>query len=156
MDNLAEERFKEWMDKNNIPYWYIDQSLESFSPSLRRFMIKRPDFMILLPNFGLIFVDVKDKSQADKYDKFFLFANEVDEYVGMQRTFNIPIWFVISHEKYHYKTWFWIPASDATRAGFVFESKDNKGKFYSVPLNEFVQVSESDGLDRIFSKLFRY
>jgi hypothetical protein len=73
----------------------------------------------------------------------------------MQRTFNIPVWFVISHEKYHYKTWFWIPASDVTRAGFVFDSKDSKEKFYSVPIEKFVQVADTDNLEIIFSKLFR-
>lgn len=156
MENLAEKKFKDWLDKNSIPYWYIDQSLESFSPALRKFLIKRPDFMILLPNFGLIFVDIKNKEQLEKYDKFTLSAEEVDVYIAMQRTFNIPIWFAISHEKYHYKTWFWIPASDITRAGFVFNSKDGKGKFYSIPINEFVQVSDIDNLDRIFNKLFRY
>lgn len=154
MDNLAEEKFKEWLDKNNIPYWYIDQSLESFSPALRKYLTKRPDFMILLPNVGLIFVDVKDKDQAEKYDKFFLFADEVDGYLGMERTFKVPVWFAVSHEKYHYKTWFWIPASDVTRAGFVFESKDGKGKFYSVPIEEFIQVADTDNLGRIFMKLF--
>jgi len=155
MDNLAEKKFKEWLDRNSIPYWYIDQSLESFSPALRKFLSKRPDFMILLPNFGLIFVDVKDKPQAEKYEKFFLYANEVDNYLSMQRTFNVPVWFVISHEKYHYRTWFWIPVSDVTRAGFVFDARDSKGKFYSVPIEEFVQVADTDNLERIFSKLFR-
>jgi len=155
MDNLAEEKFKEWLDRNNIPYGYIDQSLESFSPALKKLMIKRPDFMILLPNFGLIFVDVKNKEQAEKYDKFFLYAKEVDSYLSMQRTFNVPIWFAISHEKYHYKTWFWIPVSDITRAGFVFDSKEGKGKFYSIPIEEFVQVADTDNLERIFNKLFR-
>ena len=70
MDNLAEKKFKEWLDKNKIPYWYIDQSLESFSPALRDYMMKRPDFLILLPNFGLIFVDIKNKEQAEKYENF--------------------------------------------------------------------------------------
>jgi len=154
MDNLAEVKFKEWLDKNSIPYWYIDQSLESFSPALRKYMTKRPDFMILLPNVGLIFVDIKDKEQAEKYDKFFLFADEVDGYLSMERTFKVPVWFAISHEKYHYKTWFWIPASEATRAGFVFDSKDGKGKFYSVPIEGFMQVADTDNLGRIFGKLF--
>ena len=96
MDNLAEEKFKEWMDKNNIPYWYVDQSLDSFSPALRKFMIKRADFMILLPNLGLIFVDVKDKEQLEKYDKFTLSANEVDSYLDMQSIFNTRVWFAMS------------------------------------------------------------
>lgn len=155
MDNLAERKFKEWLDKNSIPYWYIDQSLESFSPALRKYLIKRPDFMILLPNFGLIFVDVKDKAQAAKYDKFFLRAQEVDKYVGMQRTFNIPTWFAISNNNYHYNTWFWIPSSEVTRAGFVFETKKGNEKCYSVPTDSFVQVADTDNLERIFSKLFK-
>jgi hypothetical protein len=103
MDNVAEKRFKEWLDKNNIPYWYIDQTLESFSPALRKYLSKRADFMILLPNFGLIFVDVKEKEELIKYPKFTLFAEEVDGYLSMQRTFGIPVWFAISHEKYHYQ-----------------------------------------------------
>ena len=155
MDNVAEEKFKEWLDKNNIPYWYVDQSLESFSPVLRKMMIKRPDFMILLPNFGMIFVDVKNKEQARKYEKFFMRATEVDKYLTMQRWFNIPVWFAISHEKYHYNTWFWIPISDVTKSGFIFESRERGEKIYSVPLGEFVQVANTDNLERIFSKLFR-
>lgn len=155
MDNLTEKKFKEWLDNNKIPYWYIDQSLESFSPSLKNYFAKRPDFMILLPNFGLIFVDVKNKEQLEKYEKFTLSAEEVDKYVNMQGVFNTKIWFAISHEKYHYKTWFWIPVSDITKSGFVFYSKKKQEKFYSVPVKEFVQVSENDNLKRIFDKLFR-
>ena len=155
MENIAEEKFKQWLDKNKIPYWYIDQTLKSFSPALRKYLIKRPDFMILLPNFGLIFVDVKDKIQAIKYNKFFLRAKEIDKYVRMQRIFNVPTWFVISNKNYHYNTWFWIPCSEITRAGFVFESKKIRKKCYSVPTNSFVQVADTDNLERIFTKLFR-
>jgi hypothetical protein len=57
---------------------------------------------------------------------------------------------------YGHKTWFWIPASDVTRAGFVFFSKEKNEKFYSVPISEFVQVADTDNLQRIFSKLFRF
>ena len=91
MDNLAESKFKEWLDKCNIPYWYIDQSLESFSPALRKYFLKRPDFMILLPNFGLIFVDVKDKELAEKHEKIFIDGIEVEKYLSMQRTLNLQV-----------------------------------------------------------------
>ena len=156
MNNQAEQEFKNWLDKNEIPYWYIQQDLETFSASLKRFFTKRPDFMILLPNLGFIFVDIKDQEPAIKYDKFYLSDEEVDKYVNLQRNFNIQVWFVISNSKYHYKTWFWAPLSKITKAGFVFETKDKMRKCYSVPINEFVQVSENDTLDRIFTKLFEY
>lgn len=154
MDNESEIKFKEWLDTHKVPYWYIDQSLGSFSPELKRLLMKRPDFMILLPNFGFIFVDVKNKCQAEKYPKFFIETTEVDKYLGMQTTLNTPIWFVISHKSYHYKTWFWIPVSNVGRAGFIFNGSDGV-EYYSVPIEEFVQVADTDSLERIFSKLFK-
>lgn len=155
LSNIAERKFKEWLDKNNIPYGYIDQSLDSFSLALKKYLVKRPDFMILLPNFGLIFVDVKNYLPAEKYEKFFLSATEVNNYLSMQRIFNLPTWFVISNENYHYRTWFWIPVSEVTRSGFVFDTKEKNRKCYSVPVREFIQVADTDNLERIFSKLFK-
>jgi len=152
----SEERFKDWLDKNNIPYWYIEQSLETFSPALRELLIKRPDFMIILPNFGLIFVDIKDEHQAEKYDKFFLSVKEVNNYIEMQRIFNIPIWFILSNEEYHYKTWFWIPVVDIPKVAFKFLVKNENRESYSIPISEFTQVSDADNLQRIFSRLLRF
>lgn len=155
MDNLAEEKFKEWLDKNNIPYWYIDQSLESFSPALKRYFSKRPDFIILIPNVGLIFVDVKDKFPAERHDKFFIDANEVDKYSSMQGIFNIKTWFVISNRDYHYKMWSWIAVSEVSQSGFINKSSISGEDYYSVPISDFIHVSESDNLERVFSKLLR-
>jgi hypothetical protein len=42
--SLAEKRFKDWLEKHNIPYFYIKQDLETFSPALKGiFSGKRPD-----------------------------------------------------------------------------------------------------------------
>lgn len=155
MDNLAESKFKEWLDKCNIPYWYIDQSLESFSPALRKYFLKRPDFMILLPNFGLIFVDVKDKELAEKHEKIFIDGIEVEKYLSMQRTLNLQVWFVISNKNFHYKTWYWIPLPEIIRSGLEFDSSKSGQKAYAVPINEFVQVADTDNLERVFSKIFK-
>jgi len=71
MDNIAEFEFKKWLDIHNIPYWYIHQDLETFSNRLKKHFTKRPDFFLLIPNFGFILIDIKDKKSADKYEKFF-------------------------------------------------------------------------------------
>ncbi len=60
----AEHEFKEWLDKHNIAYWYIQQDIETFSPSLKQYMTKRPDFMILIPNLGFILIVFSDISSA--------------------------------------------------------------------------------------------
>ena len=98
INNKAELEFKKWLDKHNIPYWYIEQDIENFSPALRDYFTKRPDFLILIPNIGFILVDIKEKEQAEIHEKFFLNAIETDKYVNLQRRFNLQTWYVISNE----------------------------------------------------------
>ena len=62
----AEAKFQEWLDKNNIPYLYIQQDKEKFA-SFFKTGFKRPDFIILIPNIGLILVDVKYRVISEKY-----------------------------------------------------------------------------------------
>jgi len=69
--DYAEEKFKQWLDKHNLPYFYIKQDSETFSNALRNsFLGKRPDFMILIPNFGFIFVDVKNRRINPDYKTY--------------------------------------------------------------------------------------
>lgn len=156
MQNRAEQEFKNWLDKHNIPYWYISQDIDNFSQALKKFFTKRPDFVILLPNIGLLFVDVKNKEQAVKHNKFFLNAEETDKYVSLQRNFNLQTWYVISNEQYHFNTWFWIPATKALESGFHFISKQTNKKCLSVPVKDFIQVSTDDSLERVFSKILKF
>lgn len=149
----AEKYFKNWLDKHNIPYWYIRQDLDTFSPSLKNYFVKRPDFLILVPNIGFILVDTKDKEMAKKHERFFLNAEEVEKYTNLQRNFNLQIWYAISNQKFHFKTWFWTPIIKVLKSGFIFTPEDADYKCYSVPLDEFIQVSDDDSLERVFTKL---
>jgi len=156
INNVSENKFIKWLNNNKIHYWYIEQSKENFSFRLKELNIKRPDFFILIPNFGFISLDIKDKSTALKHEKFFFSYVEVEKYLRMQRIFNIPCWFVISNKINHYKTWFWIPVSKIIKNGFIFTPKNSTRISYSVPLSEFIQVSDNDSLERVFSKFIRF
>jgi len=35
---------------------------------------------------------------------FFIDSDEVEKYLNLRRIFNLPLWYVISNENYHYKT----------------------------------------------------
>ncbi|MFH1823149.1 MAG: hypothetical protein ABH817_00305 [archaeon] len=153
----AEQGFQNWLDKHKIPYLYIQQDVETFSPALKKYFgTKRPDFMLLIPNLGFIFVDVKYKKINDKYKKFPLDSIETKKYSSLQRKFNLPIWYVISNESYDYKTWFWIPVSKVLEEGRIpkFVSSKSKEYFFAIPIHEFIQISDDDSLDRLFSKCF--
>lgn len=153
----AEEKFKEWLDKHNIPYWYIQQDLATFSISLKKYFgSKRPDFMILIPNLGFIFVDIKCKKIIHGYQKFPLDSEETTTYSNLQRHFNLPVWYVLSNNDYDYKTWFWIPTSKVLEIGKMekYTSSISKNEFFAIPVSEFIQISCDDSLERLFSKIF--
>jgi hypothetical protein len=154
-NNIAEQEFKKWLDKHRIPYWYIQQDIDTFSHKLKDQFTKRPDFFVLTPNFGFILVDVKDKKSARKYEKFFISAEEVEKYMNLQRIFNLPLWYVISNDKYHYKTWFWIPITKVAKIGLIFKPKGRNKDCYSVPISEFIKVSDDDSLERFFVKILK-
>jgi len=150
----AELKFKEWLDRHNIPYFYIKQDPEAFASAFKNGVNgKRPDFMILLPNFGFIFVDVKNKRLNQDYKTYPLDSYETKKYSEIQRLFNLHIWYVLSNEDCDFRTWFWIPISRVLEAGMPrFNSSKSKEDFYAVPPEEFIQISEDDSIDRLFSK----
>ena len=155
--DIVESKFKEWLDQHNIPYWYIQQDIKTFSLALKKYFgTKRPDFMILLPNLGFIFVDVKYKKLNREYNSFPLDSEETTRYSNLQRNFNLQVWYALSNEDYGYKTWFWIPVSKVLEIGKIgkFTSSKSNMDFFAIPSTSFIQIAFDDSLDRLFSKCF--
>lgn len=151
----AETRFRNWLDKHNIPYFYIKQDADSFSSAFKRsFSGKRPDFMILIPNFGLIFVDVKYKKINPEYKTYPIDKEEAKIYSSLQRMFNLHIWYVLSNEESDFKTWLWIPVSKVLELGIPKHISSKSGMdFFPIPPEEFIQIADDDSLSRLFTKL---
>ena len=80
---------------------------------------------------------------------------ETKKYSSLQRKFNLQVWFVISNEDYDYKTWLWIPVSKVLESGIKsrISTKSNEG-FFPIPLEEFIQISDNDSINRLFEKSF--
>ena len=154
--NMAESKFKEWLDKHNIPYIYLQQDTKTISTAFKnKFSGKRPDFLILIPHLGFIFVDVKYKRLNLEYKTYAVDGEETKKYSSIQRSFNLNIWYVISNEEIDYKTWFWIPVSKILESGIKKHTSNlSHEEFYAVPIGEFVQIAEDDSLDRLLSKIF--
>ena len=75
---LSEEKFKNWLNHQNISWYFIDQSPETFAESFSM-IIKRPDFVIQLPYKRNIYVDVKSKRIYPKYGNFTIGNNEIQK-----------------------------------------------------------------------------
>lgn len=153
---ITEAKFKDWLDVNNIPHWYIQQDIETMSPALKKYFVgRRPDYMILLPHLGFILVDVEYKKVSDKYSDFMVDCKETSEYSNLQRNFNLEVWYAYSNEQSDYKTWYWIPVSKVLEKGKAnrHTSSTSGEDYYSLKINEFTQIAYDDSLDRLFSKL---
>ena len=154
LDNEAEVKFKEWLDKHNIPYLYINQDINTFS-SVFKDKLKRPDFMVLLPNFGFIFVDVKYKEISPRFGNFCIDTIETQKFSSLQRKFNLQVWYVLSNKHYNYNTWFWIPVSKVLESDIEAKvSGKSKEDFFPVPVKEFIQISDNESIDKVFTKSF--
>ena len=152
----AESKFREWLEKHNIPYLYLQQDTQTISIAFKKYFSgKRPDFLILIPNLGFIFVDVKYKKISLDYKTYPIDSEEIKKYSSLQRKFNLNIWYVLSNEDFDYRTWLWIPISKVFESGRpVFTSSKSNMNFYAVSPREFVQIADDDSLDRLLSKFF--
>jgi hypothetical protein len=153
----TERKFQEWLDNHKIPYLYIHQEKETFSSFFREDLKgKRPDFLLLIPYFGFIFVDVKYKQLSQNQNYYAIDAQDAKKYSSLQRRFNINTWFVLSNEKVGYATWNWIPVSKVLECGVTTQiSSRSKELFFPIPKSNFIQVAGDDSLSRLFSKLFK-
>jgi len=155
----VETKFQQWLDKNGIPYWYIQQDISTLSPALRRYMTKRPDFMILIPHVGFILVDAEYKLPAEKYEEFQIDTKETEQYCNLQNYFNLQVWYVFANERNHYTTWYWIPVSKVLEIG----KKEKKifdgphGSYCSISMDKFIQVSQSSGnIGSLFAEIPKF
>jgi hypothetical protein len=155
-EKLAESEFKKWLDKHEIPYWYIQQDIDAFSVTLKKYMSRRPDFMILIPHVGFILTDVEFKKPARKYRVFLIDEDETKQYCNLQNYFNLQVWYVFSHEEYHFNTWFWIPVSKVLELGKTHKNPKTSKVYRSVPLDNFITVSLTDNLGRVFSQMAKF
>ena len=150
----AEKKFQQWLDKNNIPYMYIHQEPETFA-SFFKAGFKRPDFIILIPNIGLILVDVKYRVISNKHNDIAIDSDDLTKYSKLQRNFNLPIWFAISNREINYEKWFWIPVSKTIELMLPqFKSSLSQMDYNPIKLEEFIEVSDKDSLHKIFQRLF--
>jgi hypothetical protein len=152
----AENKFKEWLDKHNITYLYISQNQENYSQAFRKtFSGKRPDFIVLIPNFGCIFVDVKSRKLSSEFKTFPIDIDDVEKYSSVHSIFNLPIWFVISNEECGYMTWYWLSIAKILSKNISqkISSKSKEG-FFPIPIKYFKQIADNESINKLFSAKF--
>jgi len=111
--------------------------------------------MILVPHVGFMLTDIKFKKPAGKYRVFQIDELETKQYCNLQNYFNLQVWYVFSHERDHFNNWYWIPCSKVLELGKSYKSP-RTGAHMAVPLDNFITVSTTDNLGRVFSEMSKF
>jgi Holliday junction resolvase len=125
---VAEESFANLLNSKNIPYYYIDQSKESFSKKLNIEFIKRPDYIIYTKNY-IFHVDVKYRKKQQfgsiKEERFYLSQKDIEE------LFNF-------HNKLLSDTW------------IAFTNNENSMNFFYAPIQKIYDyyIFITDGINK--------
>jgi hypothetical protein len=120
----AENLFKSLLDENDVHFLYIGQGplgLERSNVLKDKMKSKRPDFLVNLPDMGILFLDVKCRQKkgfptsSKKY--FQLFKSEIISLINLHEQLLVPVWiafvdeFIISDDKSKKPEFYLIPIS---------------------------------------------
>lgn len=101
----AENLFKSLLDENNVPFLYIGQGplgLERSNVLKDKMKSKRPDFLVNLPDMGILFFDVKCRQKkgfpTSSKTYFQLFKNEIIGLINLHEQLLVPVWIAFIDE----------------------------------------------------------
>ena len=120
----AENLFKTILDENDVPFLYIGQGplgLERSNVLKDKMKSKRPDFLVNLPDMGILFFDVKCRQKkgfpTSSKVYFQLFKNEIIGLINLHEQLLVPVWvafideFIVSDDSSTKPEFYLIPIS---------------------------------------------
>ena len=144
----SEKCFMTYLDKENIPYLFINQEIDTFSRSLREHLCvdsrgKRPDFLVLIKNLGWILVDTKCRTYDNKHDAYPFDYEEYKKLLSVEQATRTPIWIAFCIQPEGYKFWKFISLLDIAKRATETEQFMEKENI------QFVLVKTDTLLDRL-------
>lgn len=107
---LSEDYFKKKCDDNKYFYLYIDQTFSKYSTALSE-KSKRPDYVLCIPYFGSLLVDVKAYDEKLFYPHickklglpitrgYNLNRDEIGKFLILQNETSMKVWFAVVPKK---------------------------------------------------------
>jgi hypothetical protein len=128
----AETLFKELLDQISIPYLNIGQSPIDHSLTLQASNSKRPDFLLNIPNLGIIMIDVKCRRKMgfvnNEENYFQINKDEIDQLFNLNQNLLTPVW---------------IAFLDQSEIFHIHDKEKQKSTFYLVPIVELKHYLEN-------------
>ncbi len=146
----AEFAFEKWLNKQKLIYWKVQQD--------KRYLYntKRPDFIVFIPDIGLMLVEVKNRKLIHGNSAFPVDVKEFELFRRFRDLTGLQVWFVFSNNSFGFRTWFWVSLFSLVsklKSLKIYKSNKSKDSFFSVPLSFFIQLGFSDHIKNLFFKL---
>lgn len=147
----TEKAFQAWLQRHDVPYWRVDQRVETFSPAFWELFARRIDFMVLLDVFGPLLFEVQHLAfRSEETDNVAINAPKVRKVLNVERLARIPVWFALGGAWEKWERWFFIPASKVPERGkYHSEGSEQGDDYYLVAKTEFVVVNTDKGLSAL-------
>lgn len=145
----AELRFKEWVNEHSYPYLYIDQNLNTFS-TLFKNLTKRPDFLVVISNIGIIAVDIKFRELSSYQDFILDEEKEISKANSFERIFRIPIWYCFSLKESGFTTFYWISLSEIQEKMPIKISSMTNERFRAISIKNCKTLGWKDNISKLF------
>jgi len=120
----AENLFKSLLDENDVPFLYIGQGplgMERSNVLKEKMNSKRPDFLVNLPDMGILFFDVKCRQKkgfpTSSKTYFQLFKSEIVGLINLHEQLLVPVWIAFIDEY------------------IVSDETSTKPEFYLIPIS---------------------
>jgi hypothetical protein len=135
-----------------------DRDNEKVNRLLRENKAKRPDRLVITPDYGCFYIEIKYKSKMKRFSEHGLplHVRECEGLKNFGRITDLPVWFAISNKPdLNFETWYWISLDSIT------PDKYEIGKYYSwghtrerdayiVPIEDFIKMRRGEPISKIF------
>jgi Holliday junction resolvase len=134
--DMAEKLFKDFLNDNKIPFYYIDQNKETYSEELHTKRIHRPDYIVHTQK-GVFHIDVKYRKKesfgpkGEEKLRFYLNQYEIDSLYNFQDELHSDVWVAFTNNE---KTpdFFFVPISEIYEYTKKIFSDDVKEKYSEI------------------------
>jgi hypothetical protein len=151
----SENLFREKCDENNFTYMYLEHEQAAYCSEIWKDMNKRPDYILSIPNFGSVFIDVKAFGSNQFYKDVFKILNktppmafsiskdELSEYFRLQEETSINVWYAIMLIQDNQATpdMYFLPVDRVKKFSNIKQRDYHSWKYIQVPINCFTKCS---------------
>jgi len=147
---VGEIKLTSWFQRNNMSFFPINQSPETFAHLFSK-NIKRPDFFVLLESLGMIAVDAKNYSLSGGC--FTLSKMEIKHAMAFEMFTRMSFWFAYLHIHNNGSiVWYWINVFRALDAGVSRVNGETEEEFLAIKKCDFLPIASQHDLGLLFSQ----